>query len=443
MRSSAVPPQSAQNTPAVRRAAATHARNTRQQPVSEVRKHGAAMGRAPIQLRVERATVYDELNVIEVKPRLAERSIYATLPRDFRFSMPTTSVPTARKASAHTRPPLVQAVTPEPPVPLEPSVPLTAATEDDPAAVMTEPARGPSFRRNSANRSPPLFSPRKLGAAAKVGAARCQAAWRDALNTVTVSSRTSLSASRPPPVQQRVLSPELKEAGGPSSDGASEAATPSCYTSGSDNGECFGSVWVVRHGERIDAVEKGWKKTAARPHDPPLTPTGFEQAAATGRALREHRLDAIYTSPFLRCVQTATAIVEAMGPGAPPIHVEPGLGEWLFNRWFSTQPVDGEMTTAALQQAHRHHRTTAPAPPHHRTTAAPPHPLRVLLAPPQPVCAPRAPGDGLACAQHGHEPTRAVHEPTRTVHGLTHRRTAGPSTRRATSPSGIATSGAR
>lgn len=153
-------------------------------------------------------------------------------------------------------------------------------------------------------------------------------------------------------MQQRVLSPELKEAGGPSSDGALEAATPSCYTSGSDNGECFGSVWVVRHGERIDAVEKGWKKTAARPHDPPLTPTGFEQAAATGRTLREHRLDAIYTSPFLRCVQTATAIVEAMGPGAPPIHVEPGLGEWLFNRWFSTQPVDGEMATAALQQAH-------------------------------------------------------------------------------------------
>ena len=69
-------------------------------------------------------------------------------------------------------------------------------------------------------------------------------------------------------------------------------------------------MWVVRHGERIDAVEKGWKKTAARPHDPPLTPTGFEQAAATGRALRDHRLDAIYTSPFLRCVQTATAIAE-------------------------------------------------------------------------------------------------------------------------------------
>lgn len=407
------------------------------------------MGRAPIQLRVERATVYDELNLIEVKPRLSERSIYATLPRDFRFSMPTTSMPTARKASAHTRPPLLQAVTPEPPVPLEPSVPLTAATEDEPAAVVAAPARGPSFRRNGANRSPPLFSPRKLGAAAKVGAARCQAAWRDALNTMT-SSRTSLSASRPPPVQQRVLSPELKEAGGPSSDGASEAATPSCYTSGSDNGECSGSVWVVRHGERIDAVEKGWKKTAARPHDPPLTPTGFEQAAATGRALREHRLDAIYTSPFLRCVQTATAIVEAMGPGAPPIHVEPGLGEWLFNRWFSTQPVDGEMATAALQQAHRR-KSTAPAPHHHRTAnhrataTAPPHPLRVLLAPPQPVGArPSSPDDGLACAQHGHEPT--PHEPcanpTQTVHEPTHRRTARLS-RRATSPSGIATSDAR
>ena len=307
MASAGVPPQRAQK----RHRRQPVAANTRRAKAAtrEVRKHGAAMGRAPIQLRVERATVYDELNLIEVKPRLSERSIYATLPRDFRFSMPTTSMPTARKASAHTRPPLVRAVTPEPPVPLEPSVPLTAATEDDPAAVVTAPARGLSFRRSSANRSPPLFSPRKLGAAAKVGAARCQAAWRDALNTVT-SSRTSLSASRPPPVQQRVLSPELKEAGGPSSDGSSEAATPSCYSSGSDNGECSGSVWVVRHGERIDAVEKGWKKTAARPHDPPLTPTGFEQAAATGRALRDHRLDAIYTSPFLRCVQTATAIAE-------------------------------------------------------------------------------------------------------------------------------------
>ena len=362
------------------------------------------MGRAPIQLRVERATAYDELHLLEVKPRLSERAydVGATLPRDFRFSMPTTS--TAKKTSAHIWSPQVQALTLEPPVPLEPSVPLRAAlaTEDDPAAVVTALATGPSSDRDSALAAgsssgrdransavtAPLFSPRKLGAAAKVGAARLQAVWRDALSTVTSSRTSTLSAPRPSPFQQRVLSPELKETGGPSS----EVSTPSCYTSGSDNGECSGSVWVVRHGERIDSVEKGWKKTAARPHDPPLTPAGFEQAAATGRALREHRLDAIYTSPFLRCVQTATAIVEAMGPGAPPIHVEPGLGEWLFNRWFSTQPVDGEMATAALQQARRlkAHGTTTP---HHRTTAPPHHrtPIRMLLAPPSPWLRPSPP----------------------------------------------------
>mmetsp|Transcript_30935 Transcript_30935/g.73419 ORF Transcript_30935/g.73419 Transcript_30935/m.73419 type:complete len:512 (+) Transcript_30935:48-1583(+) len=365
------------------------------------------VGRAPIQLSVEKATAYDELHLLEVKPRLSERgtSMTATLPRDFRFSMPTTS--TARKTTAHTWSPQVQVVPREPPVTLmatlatedhpaavvtapgapasavtrggadraarstalhraasagvrpapTPATAPTLTTEDDPAAVVTDVLRstGSSSGRESANSAvtAPLFSPRKLGAAAKVGAARWQAVWRDAISTVTSTRNSALSFPRRAPSQQQVVSPELKAelketGGGPSS----EAATPSCYTSDSDNGGCSGAVWVVRHGERIDSVEKGWKKTAARPHDPPLTPAGFEQAAATGRALRGHRLDAIYTSPFLRCVQTATAIVEAMGPGAPPIHLEPGLGEWLFNRWFSTMPVDGEMATAALQQAH-------------------------------------------------------------------------------------------
>ena len=132
------------------------------------------------------------------------------------------------------------------------------------------------------------------------------------------------------------------------------AAVPSasCYGSSSDLGECSGSIWLVRHGERVDAVDKSWKKSAARPHDPPLTPLGLQQAAAMGRALRGHRLDAIYSSPFLRCMQTATAIAEAIGPGAPLIRVEPGLGEWLFNRWFSAQPMDAQMAIRELQRTH-------------------------------------------------------------------------------------------
>ena len=108
----------------------------------------------------------------------------------------------------------------------------------------------------------------------------------------------------------------------------------------------------MRHGERGDAVDKDWKKSAARPHDPPLTALGLQQAAAMGQALRGHRLDAIFTSPFLRCMQTATAIAAAIGPGAPLIRVEPGLGEWLFNRWFSAQPMDAQMAIGELQRTH-------------------------------------------------------------------------------------------
>ena len=305
------------------------------------------MGRAPIHLRVERATKYDSGLVVE--PRLSERgtSLTATLPRDFRYKPPTTSTP--RKAGAHPWSPQAQTATRERSATASFRLRAALATEDDPTAVAVT----------------ALFSPQKLGATIS-GATGSQ-------------GRSTLSAPRPPPLQ-RVISPELNEAGGPSP----QAASLSCYSSAevSDNGECSGAVWVVRHGERIDSVEKEWKKTAARPHDPPLTPAGFEQAAATGRALRDHRLDAIYTSPFLRCVQTAKAIVEALGPDAPRIYIEPGLGEWLFTRWFSSQPVDSAMAAAALQQAHH----TGSRPWGTRTTAAPTHapdPVRPLGPPPQ------------------------------------------------------------
>ena len=77
-------------------------------------------------------------------------------------------------------------------------------------------------------------------------------------------------------------------------------------------------VYVVRHGERYDCVHPEWKATAKRPHDPHLSAAGVKQAHATGQFIahrtRKERGDdemadiAIYTSPFLRCVQTAKAI---------------------------------------------------------------------------------------------------------------------------------------
>jgi broad specificity phosphatase PhoE len=42
------------------------------------------------------------------------------------------------------------------------------------------------------------------------------------------------------------------------------------------------TVWLVRHGERVDDVVADWVATAARPFDPPLTEVGATQAFKTG-----------------------------------------------------------------------------------------------------------------------------------------------------------------
>lgn len=40
---------------------------------------------------------------------------------------------------------------------------------------------------------------------------------------------------------------------------------------------------VIRHGERLDAVDYTWTDSAPRPYDPPLTECGIQQAAEAGK----------------------------------------------------------------------------------------------------------------------------------------------------------------
>ena len=65
------------------------------------------------------------------------------------------------------------------------------------------------------------------------------------------------------------------------------------------------TVWLVRHGNRQDFVDRSWRETAARPHDPPLSADGREQARETGRFLAGEPIDHLFASPFLRAVETA------------------------------------------------------------------------------------------------------------------------------------------
>ncbi|KAJ1370473.1 hypothetical protein KIN20_032202 [Parelaphostrongylus tenuis] len=123
------------------------------------------------------------------------------------------------------------------------------------------------------------------------------------------------------------------------------------------------NILVVRHGERCDFVfntgGESWmrrafdcngkyspvdinmprivpKRSDGWEHftlDPPLTEMGYIQSKLTGRAFRDSdvKVDFVYCSSALRCVQTAVGIMKGLGM-TTLINVEPGLFEWM--QWF-------------------------------------------------------------------------------------------------------------
>jgi len=104
---------------------------------------------------------------------------------------------------------------------------------------------------------------------------------------------------------------------------------------------------VLRHGERTDYVEPSWVSSAQRPWDPPLTDTGREQAWLAGAAIRTHLLKLGlppvtrgFTSPLIRCAETATIAVGALGSSFL-CGVEPSLSEITDRSWYHSWGVPG------------------------------------------------------------------------------------------------------
>jgi len=95
------------------------------------------------------------------------------------------------------------------------------------------------------------------------------------------------------------------------------------------------TLWIVRHANRQDFVDPEWHETADRPHDPGLSPDGVEQAQRLAQRLTAASIQRVIASPFLRTVETAQAIAEALDQ---PFALEPGLGEWLNPEWFDDPP---------------------------------------------------------------------------------------------------------
>jgi alpha-ribazole phosphatase len=91
-------------------------------------------------------------------------------------------------------------------------------------------------------------------------------------------------------------------------------------------------LWLVRHPEPDDAV----RGICYGSLDVPLSPRGIEQAQSIAAWLSSHHLDAIYTSPRQRCVETARYIAA----GRPcPIEPAYALRELDFGD-FEGRPYD-------------------------------------------------------------------------------------------------------
>ncbi len=94
-------------------------------------------------------------------------------------------------------------------------------------------------------------------------------------------------------------------------------------------------IWLTRHGSRQDFIDPEWHRTAERRHDPPLSAEGLFQVQQLATRLEPEGITGIFSSPFLRCVQTAAPIADRLHL---PIRLEPGFSEWLNPDWFPSSP---------------------------------------------------------------------------------------------------------
>ena len=101
------------------------------------------------------------------------------------------------------------------------------------------------------------------------------------------------------------------------------------------------TLWLARHAHRLDFIQPEWFDTAVYRYDPPLSEEGVDRSISLAQEFSRVRIDRIYTSPFLRTIQTADPLARLL---QLPIRLEWGLCEWLCQDWTSgfpeTTPVE-------------------------------------------------------------------------------------------------------
>lgn len=95
------------------------------------------------------------------------------------------------------------------------------------------------------------------------------------------------------------------------------------------------NVWIARHGERIDFVDRAWGETAEHPYDPHLSENGRRQARDLAHRLRDEPIRYVFSSPFFRTLETASFVAQAL---ELPVRIEQGASEMLNAAWFPSDP---------------------------------------------------------------------------------------------------------
>lgn len=92
------------------------------------------------------------------------------------------------------------------------------------------------------------------------------------------------------------------------------------------------TIWVARHALRVDyGIEDTWRDPRGYHDDPGLSQAGFEQVRALAARLIGQGIEHIVSSPFLRAIQTAEIVAEALGLC---VNIEAGMGEWHSAHFF-------------------------------------------------------------------------------------------------------------
>ncbi|RMF25407.1 MAG: histidine phosphatase family protein [Cyanobacteria bacterium J083] len=95
------------------------------------------------------------------------------------------------------------------------------------------------------------------------------------------------------------------------------------------------TVWLARHGNRLDFVQPEWFNRAKLRYDPPLSDDGLIQAQKLAERLKTEQISQIFCSPFLRAIQTANEVAKIL---KLELQLEAGLGEWHNPEWMSYSP---------------------------------------------------------------------------------------------------------